>query len=90
MTGYLTCDDPWVTITDGEEEFGTIGPGSTVPSAEDFDFQVSPACTSGHLLRFVLRANTGGQDYYTVIEIPVRSPDLVYSDHSIIDGGSWW
>jgi len=88
VTGYLTCDDPWVTITDGEEEFGTIGPGSTVPSAEDFDFQVSTACTSGHLLRFVLRANTGGQDYYTVIEIPVRSPDLVYADHSIIDGGS--
>ncbi|KPK66318.1 hypothetical protein AMJ82_11905 [candidate division TA06 bacterium SM23_40] len=89
VTGYLTCDDELVTITDGEESFGTVGPGSTAPSQEDFDFQVSEACPSGHMLRFLLRANSGGEDYYTLVEIPVRAPDLVYSDHSIIDGGSF-
>jgi len=88
VTGYLTSDDPWVTITDGVESFGTVGPGSTAQSLEDFDFQVSTACTSGHVLQFTLRANSGGEDYYTLVEIPVRGPDLVYSDHSIIDGGS--
>ncbi|KPJ51628.1 hypothetical protein AMJ39_09575 [candidate division TA06 bacterium DG_24] len=88
VTGYLTSDDPWVTVVDGEEAFGTIGPGSTAQSQEDFDFQVSTACTSGHLLQFVLRANAGGEDYYTIVEIPVRGAHLVYSDHSIIDGGS--
>jgi hypothetical protein len=51
VMGILDTDDPWVTIYDNTEYYGTIGPGQTDVTS-GFDFYVNPDAPNGHVIEF--------------------------------------
>ncbi len=53
VTATMTCNDPYVTILDGEAQFGTIPDGmSGVSQAPHFSVSVDSSCPSEHLVQF--------------------------------------
>ncbi|MFH1279913.1 MAG: C25 family cysteine peptidase [Candidatus Eisenbacteria bacterium] len=89
VTATLTESDPFVTITDNAESFGTIGSGGTAWSAEDFDIVVAPGCPDGHVLRLGLDATNGVDDWHSLIELDVVSAELLYQSRTFYnDGGN--
>ncbi|MFO7651239.1 MAG: C25 family cysteine peptidase [bacterium] len=56
VTGKLRTADGFITITDSAKSFGNIAPrDSGWTGASGFRFQVAPACTNGHSIRFDLQ-----------------------------------
>ncbi|MBN1426541.1 carboxypeptidase regulatory-like domain-containing protein [Candidatus Fermentibacteria bacterium] len=84
----LSTSDPYVTITDAEETFGTIGAGATVWSAEDFDFGVAPTIPDGHVLALDLTAHSGASVWTSLIELTVQSAAFEVEDFTWGGGGT--
>jgi hypothetical protein len=88
VTATLSSADGLVTITDSEEDFGTIDAGATVWSTEDFDFSVDPAAPDGHVLTFDLVATDGSSDWTSLIELTVESAAFNFATFTWGGGGS--
>ena len=76
VTAVLTSDDPYVTITDAAETFGTIAGGASAWSVDDFDFTVSAAAPHGHIIRFGLDVSSGASQWHSLIDLPIVSAEL--------------
>jgi hypothetical protein len=53
VTALLATDNPYITITDANENFGDISAGSSAASLEDYDFIVDPDCPDGPVTFFL-------------------------------------
>ncbi len=73
VSATLSTTDPFVTITDDTETYGTIGPGATVWSAEDFDFTLDPGTPDGHVVNLDLTATSGASSWVSLIQLSVQS-----------------
>ncbi|MBU1495080.1 MAG: carboxypeptidase-like regulatory domain-containing protein, partial [Actinobacteria bacterium] len=82
VTGTLTTDDPYITILDSTETFGTIGGGSLAWSGEDFDFSVASDCPDGHLLALGLTLESAGESWYSIIQLPAVAAAFDYAGHT--------
>lgn len=92
VTAVLTCSDPYVTITDNTEAFGTIGSGSTAWCSDDFDIVIDPACPHGREIRLGLDVSSGTDDWHSAIDLPVVSADLEATGvtlHNAGGNGRW-
>jgi hypothetical protein len=52
----LTTSDPYVTITDGEENYGSIPAGQTVQVDDAFGLQIANDIPDGHYIQFELES----------------------------------
>jgi len=88
VVGTLSCADPDITITDANENFGTILPGEEKWSAFDFDFTVNYG-TAEKDISFTLNIqSTEGEwnDLFTIHVYPASGvPNLSYANHIIDD-----
>jgi len=87
VTAILTSDDPYVTVTDADEEFGSINGGASAWSHEDFGFTVDPACPHGRMLRFGLDISSGSEAWHALIEIPAVSAEFAYQGIHLYNTG---
>lgn len=87
ITGTLSSNDPFVTITDSDETYGSIDAGNTQWGGDDFDFSVDPGCPDGHVLAFDLAVDADLGSWASLIEKTVVSYALVQEDETIVDGG---
>lgn len=79
-SGILTCESPWVTITDGAADFGTIDPAGTADnSADPFAVQIAADCFQGHLAVFSLEI-TESSGAVRVVEFTVPVGTVTVSD----------
>jgi hypothetical protein len=85
VTATLTCNDPYVTITDATEEYGDLPAGAIAWSPDDFGFTVDGGCPNGRVLRFGLDIASGGNVWHSLIDVPVVSADLTASGMTIYD-----
>lgn len=83
----LTCEDPYVTLTDIDEQYGEIAPGSAAWGTDDFGFVVSPSCPAGHLLRFGLEVQSGADVWHSILEVPVAAPSFAVEAVEVQDPG---
>jgi hypothetical protein len=89
VTAVLTENDPFVTILDNSEDFGTIPAAGTAWCAEDFDFAVAPGCPHGHVIQFGLDASSPQGNWHSLIEIDVVAPALAAESWTFFnDGGN--
>lgn len=88
VTATLATEDPYVTVTDGAETFGNINAGASAWSADDFDFDVSPACPHGHVIRFALDVSSGSDVWHSLIDVPVVAADLVTDGYTVQNAGA--
>ena len=82
VTATLTCNDPGITIIEGESDFGDIGPGENATnSADAFVFEVS-SNLQPHLVTFTLTYEANGGSYLKTedFEIMVGIPDILLVD----------
>ena len=86
VVATISTIDPYVTITDGTETFGTIASGATVWSAEDFDFIVAPNTPAGHVIAFDLTASSGVNNWTSLIELTVSS--AAFDQEAFVWGGT--
>lgn len=55
VSGKIRTSDPYITITDSIKNFGNVlAHDSAFSGADGFGFDVAPACTNGHIIRFKL------------------------------------
>ncbi len=87
VTATLTTLDPYVTIVDGSETFGSIAAGGSAWSADDFDFDVDLGCPNGHTIRFGLDAASGQDEWHSLIDVAVVAADLVTDATTLYGAG---
>ncbi len=88
VAATLTTTDPYVAIQDADETFGDINVGSTAWSADDFDFVIDRACPHGHVIRFGLDITSGGDQWHSLIDVPVVAADLEASTYTLYNAGA--
>jgi Peptidase family C25/Propeptide_C25/FlgD Ig-like domain/Peptidase family C25, C terminal ig-like domain len=86
VSGDITTSDPYVTIIDSAEEFGTVSGGATAWSGGQFDIELAPNTPNGHLVQLGLDTHSGGSDWHSMIQFPVQAAEFVFSDLTI-EGG---
>jgi hypothetical protein len=82
----LSSMDPYVTIGDAQESFGTLAGGATAWSSDDFDFTVAGDCPHSHVLAFGLDISAGQEAWHSRIELVVTSAELVATGTTVHDG----
>jgi hypothetical protein len=86
VTALFVTDDPYVTVTDAEAEFGDIEPGAVGWALDDIAISVDPACPPGHVISYSLEVGYSGESgmrYPPPIEIVTGH--LVYAGASFDD-----
>ena len=87
ITASITSETDFITITDAEEEYGTIEAGNSIFCADDFDFTVDPSVLGGSeiILDILITANdrTEWQDkvYLTIDGAVIEADNYVIDDN---------
>ncbi len=78
--------DPYVSLTDSLQEFGSINAGETATSFGAYSFAVDLACPNDHVIYFDLEINTGyGDSWNSMVALTVFTPLLSYRSYSVND-----
>jgi hypothetical protein len=73
VAASLSTSDPYITITDSQEDFGDIAGGGTGEDIEDYDLMVDPGTPHGHAIAFELNMTAAnGGPWSTIFEVPVE------------------
>lgn len=90
VSATLSCSDPYVTLTDGFESYGTIpGQNGVVLVPGGFAFGLSPATPDNHSVVFDLAVSGSNRDTWTgTFTVKVHAPALVFSLVTIADAGN--
>jgi len=81
----LTCDDPLVTITDGDEYLGSISAGATGTLNNAFAFSIAPEVEDGYGVQFMLSATDGVNTWESYFVIEAHAPIGAYVSNYIND-----
>jgi hypothetical protein len=89
ITGYLSINDPNVTLNDSVKSFGNVlGHDSAFSGDPGFNFTVSTACTNGYALRFNLRCVDVSDSFWNSnIFLVVDAPVIGYVNKTVDDSG---
>jgi hypothetical protein len=88
VTGTLTTDDPYVTILDDSETFGTIPAGGTAWSADDFDIRIAEGAPHGHVIDLGLDLQSGTDQWHSLIQLPVVAAEFAFVTVGVDPGGA--
>jgi hypothetical protein len=89
VTGKLRISDGYITILDSTKGFGNIPPrDSAWTGANGFRFQVAPACTNGHSIRFALETRDSHDSIWnSFVFLRVGAANLQFVSAVAIDTG---
>jgi Peptidase family C25/Propeptide_C25/FlgD Ig-like domain len=88
VTGVITCDDAYVTISDNSEDFGTVSGGATAWCSDDFDLEIAGGAPNGHIIDIGLDTSSGADDWHSLIQLEVMAPEFSYSSRTIYGVGT--
>ena len=71
VTGTIQTTDPYVTILDGAESFGTVAGGGTAWSIDDFDIEIAAGAPGGHEISLGLTTQSEAESWYSVLHLTV-------------------
>ena len=87
-TGYISCNDPLITIADSLIAFPGILAGASAACLTPVSIQISPEVPNNTLLRFSIRLTDGEQNVYALNDyISVTDAQLSYESCQITGGG---
>jgi hypothetical protein len=87
VTVNMSTSDPYVTITDGTEFFGNIGPDATVTMNNAFALDADENIPDGHMVTLELSSTDGSSVWESYISIPGHAPELKFLEYVISDAG---
>ncbi|MBN3034886.1 MAG: hypothetical protein JW861_04815 [Bacteroidales bacterium] len=90
----LSTTDPYITITDGTQFYGTIAAGGTLSVTDGFAYDVANTLPDGHNASFEVSATDGTNTWLSYFSIPGHAPVLEYVDFTLADpsgnnNGKW-
>ncbi len=88
IVGTLSSSDPFVTITDAVESYGSVNAGNTQWGDDDFDYTVDPGCPDGHVIGLDLAVDAALGSWTSLIEQTVSSYSLTHLNSTVSDGGN--
>ncbi len=88
VTAALTSSDPYVTIVDGAESFGTIAAGATDWSDASFVLSIGDGCPDGHAIRLGLDVTASTGTWHSAIDLPVVSAAFATEGTTLYNTGT--
>ncbi len=89
VVGTLVCTDPYITITDNTELYGTIGSGATPTINDAFSFIIADDIPDQHDVSFELEMEGNADEVWTsFFTIIVNAPVLETGPLTIADGNA--
>ncbi len=89
VTASISSSSDFITITDGDEVYGTIEPGTSTYSEDDFDFSVDPATLGGsEIILDVLIIDENRTEWDDRIYLPVEGANLETREYFVIDANN--
>jgi hypothetical protein len=88
VSALLSTTDNYIVITDSSEIFGTIAAGDSIPSQDDFDFDISTAAPDRHAVLFELVVkDSSDSSWISHFKITISSPDIALAHVTVNDAG---
>lgn len=88
VTGLMTEDDDYLTITQNSSDYGSITSGSTTWSTTDYIIQISDVCPNDHLLNLLIDVTDSLHPTYTsMVPIIISAADLEFNNRTLTGGG---
>jgi hypothetical protein len=81
----LSTEDEYITITDGEENYGDVEPDEVVTVTDGFAFDVAGNIPDGHAVLFDVSASDGTDTWTSNIVITGHAPALGLGDYTVSD-----
>jgi hypothetical protein len=89
VVATLSETDPYVTISDNSETYGTIAAGATVSPPDDFDFTVAAFAPDGYVVQFTLSASDNlATTWISAVPITLSNGNLEYVSYSLTGAGN--
>jgi hypothetical protein len=89
VTGVLSEDDEYLTITQDSSDYGNIAAGGTAWTSTDYLIGISGNCPNNHRLDLSIEVSSVGRPTYTsIVPIVVTGADLEYDDRTLSGVGS--
>lgn len=89
ISGYLTCNSPYVTITDSLLTFGEITPSSLGFNNNPVVIHIAYNTPNDMMLRFHLILTDSNNVSYNVSEfVKVNNAEMIFNSYQVIDGGN--
>ena len=87
VAATISTGDPYVTITDGAADYGTVpGDFGLVNVSDAFAFDVAADAPDGHIIELALEVTGTARDtWYGTIRVPVHAPMLNFVSVAIND-----
>ncbi len=90
----ITTSDPYITMTDSTESYGTINAGATVNKNDAFAYNVSPLIPDGRSVNFNFTATSGTNTWTSTFAIQAHAPvmemgTVVVNDSAGNNNGRW-
>ena len=89
VSATIGSNTEFITLSDNEEDYGTINSGNNTYSADDFDFSVDANALGGMQAILDVQINDGsGNEWTDRLYLPVDAPHLDANTYSVIDGNN--
>jgi len=86
----LSCDDPYLTLSQAALVVGSLGPRETTTPPGAFALAIDPSCPEGRMVTFRIRMEAdGGIDVTETVVLRVGTPDILYGTDFESDAGGW-
>jgi hypothetical protein len=87
VQGTLSCDDPWVTVTQGAASFGDFAAGDS-HAGSAFSVSVAAGCPNGHVALLTLSLTSVKRGAWSAaVPLTIAAPVLHAGLPSVDDGG---
>jgi hypothetical protein len=89
VVATITSVDPYVTITDATENYGTINSGGQATIENGFSVQVSGQVPDNHTVFFTLTAVSGSDTWLSEFQLTANAPALSAGNALVDDGAGY-
>ncbi|MBT3233468.1 MAG: T9SS type A sorting domain-containing protein [Calditrichaeota bacterium] len=84
LAGIVSCESPWVTIENGDVEFGRIDPGDNTQSDTVVRLTLSPSASEGDVEGLSITLLSDEQEWICPLSLEIDGPELEL--HEIVGG----
>lgn len=89
VVAVLSTTDPYVTITDNTESWGSMNAGTQQMIVASYDYQVANNIPDQHVIQFTLDiSDSDGNNWSGTINVTANAPMIEVLDLTILDGAT--
>lgn len=86
--GTILEASSYANITDADDSYGTVAAGATTWGSGGYALQIDPTAPNGHLIDIGLETESLGDDWHSLVQLPVVAPEFEYRDITLYDFGT--